>query len=75
MRLAVDVGEEMRDLSEISFEGISERWQESAVGMESLREDQTGECLDRADLLAPSALHSDTWFLVPRVLGNEGEKS
>lgn len=74
-RLATDMGNELRDLSEVPFEGILERWQERAVELESLRRDQSEECLNRAEMLAPSASHNDACFLVPKVLGSEEEKS
>ncbi len=73
--LAIEVGAELSCLSEEPLEGITERWQDGAVTIESLREDCPGECLNREKLLAPSSYHNDTCFLVPRVLGSEGDKA
>ena len=70
--LASDIEAELSYLARETFTGIPERWWERAVGIESLREDHVGVCLDREDLLNPSAHHNDTCFLVPRVLGDEG---
>jgi len=70
--LASDIAEELSCLAKETFIGIPERWQERAVGIESLREDHVGVCLDRENLLDPSAHHNETCFLVPRILGNEG---
>ena len=73
-RLAVDVSAEMMDLSG-AFDAATECWQGRAIGLDALREDRLGTCLCRKDLLGQSAFHDDACFLVPRVLGSEGETS
>ena len=74
-RLWADVSAELTDLSETVFETALEGWQEHAVGLDALRQDCVGNCLKREDLLAQSAFHDESCFLVPRVLGSEGEPS
>ena len=71
-RLAVDVSAEMMDLSDV-FDAATEPWQDRAIGLDALRGDRLGICLCRKDLLGQSAFHDDACFLVPRVLGSEGE--
>ena len=73
-RLCMDLNAEIVDLSD-AFVGASECWQDRAVGLDALREDCVGSCLCREDLLGQSAFHNDACFLVPRVLGSEGETS
>ena len=73
-RLAVDVSAEMMDLSG-AIDAATECWQGRAIGLDALREDRLGTCLCRKDLLGQSAFHDDSCFLVPRVLGSEGETS
>ena len=73
-RLAVDVSAEILDLSD-AFDATTESWQDRAVGLDALRKDCLGACLCRKDLLGQSAFHNDACFLVPRVLGSEGETS
>lgn len=73
--LGADVGRELSDLSETVFESAPEHWQDRAVGLDALREDCTGNCINREDLLTRSVFHDASCFLVPRVLGGEGETS
>ena len=74
-RLGADVEKELTDLSETFFEPFPECRQDRAVGLDALREDCAGDCVNREDLLVQAAFHDETYFLVPRVLGGEGETS
>ena len=74
-RLGADVSAELSDLSDVVFETALEGWQDYAVGLDALRQDLSGDCLKREDLLAQSASHDKSCFLVPRVLGSEGVSS
>ncbi len=70
-RFGADVCAELSDLSETVFETTFDGWQERAVGLDALRRDCVGDCLKREDLLAQSAFHDESCFLVPKVLGSE----
>ncbi len=72
-RLGADVKKELTELSKAVFEPKPERWEDRAVGLDTLREDRAGDCVNREDLLGQAAFHDETYFLVPRVLGSEGE--
>ena len=74
-RLGAEVAVELTDLSETVFETALEGWQNHAVGLDALRQDRSGDCLKREDLLAQSAFHDEACFFVPRVFGSEGELS
>ena len=74
-RLGAEVAVELTDLSETVFEASLEGWQDQAVGLDALRQDFSGDCLKREDLLAQSAFHDEACFFVPRVFGSEGELS
>ena len=74
-RLGADVSAELSNLSEPVFETALEGWQDHAVALDALRQDLLGDCLEREDLLAQSAFHDESCFLVPRVLGSEGASS
>ena len=73
--LGADVERDLSDLTETVFEQTSECWQGRAVGLDALREDCAGDCFKREELLAQAAFHDTSCFLVPRVLGSEGEPS